>query len=43
MGWFLFGGSDIVYLFQKHVTFDLAVTYHLLQGEMLGKLSGTED
>ena len=39
MGWFLFGGSDIVYLFQKDVTFTLATTEHLLMGEQLGTLS----
>ena len=39
LGWFLFGGSDIVYLFQKDVTFTLATTEHLLMGEQLGTLS----
>lgn len=38
LGWFLFGGSDIVYLFQKGITFNLATTSHLLQGEKLGTL-----
>lgn len=38
LGWFLFGGSDIVYLFQKGITFNLATTDHLLQGEKLGTL-----
>lgn len=38
MGWFLFGGSDIVYLFQKGYTFTPASTEHLLMGEALGKL-----
>lgn len=39
LGWFLFGGSDIVYLFQKSVKFELETTNHILQGEKLGKLS----
>ena len=39
MGWFLFGGSDIVYLFQKKVSFTLETTDHQLQGEKLGKLT----
>ena len=39
LGWFLFGGSDMVYLFQKDVHFELASTDHLLMGEHLGTLS----
>jgi phosphatidylserine decarboxylase len=39
LGWFLFGGSDIVYLFQKGVTFTLETTEHILQGSKLGTLS----
>ena len=39
MGWFLFGGSDIVYLFQNNVSFTLETTNHQLQGEKLGKLT----
>jgi phosphatidylserine decarboxylase len=39
MGWFLFGGSDIVYLFQNKVSFTLEITDHQLQGEKLGKLT----
>ena len=39
MGWFLFGGSDIVYLFQNKVSFTLETTDHQLQGEKLGKLT----
>ena len=39
MGWFLFGGSDIVYLFQNKVSFTLETTEHQLQGEKLGKLT----
>ena len=39
LGWFLFGGSDMVYLFQKDVHFDLATTDHLLMGQQLGTLS----
>ena len=38
MGWFLFGGSDIVYLFQNTVDFKLSTTSHQLQGEQLGTL-----
>ena len=39
MGWFLFGGSDIVCLFQEEAGFQLATTSHILQGELLGHLS----
>ena len=39
LGWFLFGGSDFVYLFQKDVQFTLATTGHLLVGEQLGSLT----
>ena len=39
MGWFLFGGSAIVYLFQKGVDFELASVDHILQGEQLGTIS----
>jgi phosphatidylserine decarboxylase len=39
LGWFLFGGSDIVYLFQKGVNFELETTDHILQGNKLGTLS----
>lgn len=39
LGWFLFGGSDIVYLFQKGVNFDLETREHILQGSKLGTLS----
>jgi hypothetical protein len=42
LGWFLFGGSDIVYLFQKGITFNLATTNHLLQGEKLGSLQQSD-
>lgn len=38
LGWFLFGGSDIVYLFQKGIDFELATLDHILQGEQLGTL-----
>lgn len=43
LGWFLFGGSDIVYIFQKGITFNLATTNHLLQGEKLGTLQQSGD
>lgn len=39
LGWFLFGGSDIVYIFQKDVQFTLFTTNHLLMGEQLGTLT----
>ena len=39
LGWFLFGGSDMVYLFQKGVHFELSSTEHLLMGEQMGVLS----
>ena len=39
LGWFLFGGSDMVYLFQKDVRFTLSTTEHILMGEQLGTLS----
>lgn len=39
LGYFLFGGSDIVYVFQKGVKFQLATTEHILQGQQLGTLS----
>lgn len=42
LGWFLFGSSDIVYLFQKGVTFSLASTEHLLQGEKMGTLQQSD-
>lgn len=38
MGWFLFGGSAIVYLFQQGIDFDLTTHDHILQGEQLGTL-----
>ncbi len=38
MGWFLFGGSAIVYLFQKGFDFKMTSQDHLLQGEVLGNL-----
>ncbi len=38
MGWFLFGGSTIVYLFQKGFDFEMTSQDHLLQGEVLGNL-----
>lgn len=39
LGWFLFGGSDIVYVFQKDAQFSLSTTNHLLMGEQLGTLT----
>ena len=39
LGWFLFGGSDIVYIFQKDVQFSLSTSNHLLMGEQLGTLT----
>ena len=39
LGWFLFGGSDFVYIFQKDVQFTLSTTDHLLVGEQLGTLA----
>ena len=45
LGYFLFGGSEIVMLFQKAVQFDLTVPQnngryaHRLMGEQYGKLT----
>ena len=39
LGFFNFGGSDVVYLFQKSVKFELETFDHILQGSKLGKLS----
>ena len=39
LGWFLFGGSDIVYLFQNMVNFELETLEHQLQGQKLGTLT----
>ena len=40
LGWFLFGGSDYVILFQEKVAFSLTpeVFSHQLMGEELGRL-----
>jgi phosphatidylserine decarboxylase len=39
LGWFLFGGSDMVYLFQKDAHFELTTTEHLLMGQQMATLS----
>lgn len=39
MGYFLFGGSDIVMIFQKNVNLTLSSTNHLLQGETFGTIT----
>ena len=41
LGWFLFGGSDYVILFQQGVTFTPAVpkNSHILMGEKFGGLA----
>lgn len=47
LGYFLFGGSDFVTIFQKGLTFDLTVSRdadgycHILMGEEYGTLSGS--
>ena len=33
MGYFLFGGSDVVMVFQRGVTLELVTTEHILMGE----------
>lgn len=47
LGYFLFGGSDFVFLFQKEAGFQLTAPtggskgyQHLLMGETFGKLNG---
>ena len=41
LGWFLFGGSDMVMIFQQHAKFTLEceVGRHLLMGEKYGRLA----
>lgn len=43
MGYFLFGGSDIVMIFQEGVNLELATNGHILMGEPYAKVSIEED
>ena len=43
MGYFLFGGSDIVMIFQEGVSLELAANEHILMGEPYAKVSVEED
>ena len=42
MGYFLFGGSDIVLIFQKGVTLELFSAEHILMGEPYADIQITE-